>query len=147
MTREYRTTSTRSSLTDSTVLDIRRLSGQVPERQLAEQFDIHRKTIYNIVNNKTWQHVPEPKPIASFRNYSIYPDGRVWSNVSNRFLKPTTRASGESYVKLRNGSKSRTVSVSELVARAFLGTRKRNITVTYRDGNPANSHHQNIQLA
>lgn len=147
MTTQYRTKSNKSQLTDSSVLDIRRLSGQVPERALAKQFNIHRKTIYNIVNYKTWQHVPEPKTIASFKNYTIYPDGRVWSNASNKFMKLTTRASGENVVKLRNGSKSKTVAVSELVAKAFLGTRKRNIQVTYLDGNPSNSHHQNLLLA
>lgn len=142
----YRQNSTRSTLTDSNVLDIRRLSGQVSERQLATQFNIHRKTVYNIANNKTWRHVPQPKTITSFKNYTIYPDGRVWSNASNQFMKQTQRASGENTVKLRNGSQSKTFAVSELVARAFLGTRKRNLQIQYADGNPSNNHFQNIVI-
>ena len=148
MTQFYRRFSNQTSLSDSDVLDIRRIfnQGDVSQTILAESYDVDRRTIHNIVTQQSWTHVPQPQPVSGNPQYMVYPDGRVWSTASERFLTPSTNASGEQIVTLSsNGSRSRT-NVAQLVAQSFLSTRKRNFSVSYRD-NPSDPHFTNLEIS
>lgn len=145
---QYRKTSSHSGLTDSQVADIRLMAMRgIPQTEIANAVGIHRKTVYNIVERNTWNHVPDPVRAYGYPDYLVFPDGRVYSSVSDQFITSRTRADGEKVVRIRNSSGVRvTTPVSTLVARGYLGTRSRNPNVTYRDGNPSNTHFTNITL-
>jgi hypothetical protein len=143
---QYRKTSSHSSLTDSQVADIRLMAMRgLTQTEIAEEVGVHRKTVYNIIERNTWNHVPDPVRPYGFRNYLVFPDGRVYSSVSDKFITPTIRANGEQVVRINNSSGNRvTIPVANLVARGYYGSRRE--SVTYRDGNPSNTHFTNISV-
>lgn len=121
MSNEYKVKSSRSGLTGSKVLDIRRMYHEelYNDTYLAKVFKVSRKTIYNIVNNITWRHIPDPVTISGFKNYVLYPDGRVYSRAQETFLKPEKRSTG-SFVRLTgNNGKRKNINVDELVSTYF----------------------------
>lgn len=144
----YRIFSPQSGLTDSEVTDIRLMGLHgLNETQIAKSYGIHRKTVYNILNRKTWNHVPSPVRAYGFPDYLILPDGRVYSQAAGRTMAVNTRSDGQPTVRIRNTSGKRvTVPVSTLVARGYLGTRSREPKVSYRDGNPTNTHFTNLSM-
>ena len=115
------TQSSHSALTGSKVLDIRRLHDveNYNDAQLARQFGVSRKAIYNIVERKTWSDVPEPTTVRGFRDYIVYPDGRVLSKATGEFISTIERASGPAVrIRTSNGTRT-TVAVSDLVQKGF----------------------------
>lgn len=113
---DYTKTSSRSGLTGSDVLDIRRLYSEgYTDSAIADEFGIHRKTVYNIVNRKTWQSVPNPRSVRGFSGYEVYPDGRVFSKAANTFVSPIQRASGPAVRIRTSGGRRTTVPVSTLL--------------------------------
>ena len=117
----FRNTSNQSALTASDVLDIRHLHDDngVNDAQLARQYGVSRKAIYNIVNRKTWTSVPTPTSVRGFSGYSVYPDGRVLSKATGEFLSTINRASGPA-VRLRQANGRRTtVPVASLINKGF----------------------------
>jgi DNA-binding XRE family transcriptional regulator len=116
----YNQISKQSNLTGSDVLDIRRLHDEdgLNDAQLARQFSVSRKAIYNIVERNTWKDVPDPALVRGFTGYSVYPDGRVFSNIRRSFLTPIQRSTGEAVrITAKDGSR-KTVSVSTLLKQA-----------------------------
>lgn len=113
--------SNHSTLTGSKVLDIRRLHDEegYNDAQLARQFSVSRKAIYNIVERKTWTDVPTPTTVRGFKDYTVYPDGRVFSKATNAFISPITRSSGPAVRIRTSGGKRTTVPVSNLIERGF----------------------------
>jgi hypothetical protein len=137
------------SISDSTVADIRlqAIQGR-SQSQIAEDIGVHRKTVYDVLANRTWNHVPEPVRAYGFPEYLILPDGRVYSPTSEQFISTRTRSDGTPVVRIRNSGGSRvTVPVATLVARGYMGTRSMNPNIEYLDGNPQNTHFTNIALA
>lgn len=145
---EYRITSSHSGLNDSQVADIRLMSMRgLPQTQIAERAGVHRKTVYNIVERNTWNHVPDPVRAYGYPDYLVFHDGRIYSSVSDQFITARKRADGEQTVRIKNSRGQRvTTPVSALVARGYLGTRSRKPSVSYIDGNPSNTHFTNISL-
>lgn len=144
----YRKNSSHSNLTDSKVADIRLMALRgMSQTEIARTAGVHRKTVYNILENNTWNHVPEPVRAYGYPDYLVFPDGRVYNPVSDQFISPTVRANGEKVVRIRNSSGKRvTTRVSTLVARGYLGVRSSNPSVSYIDGNPRNTHFTNITI-
>ena len=60
------------------------------------------------------------KPIPGYPDYMIYDDGRVWSNKTNKFLKPAPNGRGYLTVELFNNSGSKRLLIHRLVASAFI---------------------------
>jgi hypothetical protein len=58
--------------------------------------------------------------IKGYSNYLIYPDGRVWSKNSNKFLKPGTDKSGYLLVSLSKDGKPKSCSIHRLVAEHYI---------------------------
>ena len=62
----------------------------------------------------------EIRPIRNFPNYCATEDGRVWSQKSHIFLKPSTDSEGYKRVILYRDNKPYTRYVHRLVAQSFL---------------------------
>ena len=60
------------------------------------------------------------KQIQDYLNYYIFPDGRVYGLVRNKFLSPVKEASGYSYVTLINNNIKKNCKIHILVAKAFI---------------------------
>ena len=61
----------------------------------------------------------EWKKIDDYSNYRIYPDGRVYSEIRNRFMKPCVNSSGYLKCRLRNDDttkKPKSMNIHRLVA-------------------------------
>ena len=117
----YSKRSTRSNLTASDVLDIRRLHDVegLNDAELSRRYSVSRKAIYNIVNRKSWSDVPDPVSLRGYTSYSVYPDGRVFSNSTGKFLSPIGRVSGPAVKMISNTGVRRTMPVRSLVQRGF----------------------------
>lgn len=115
------TTTNERAFTKSEILDIRRMLNKkiMTQSHASKLFGVSRKTIYNIFNNKLYRDVPNPRKVKGFKNYEIYPDGRVWSIVKDQFV--TSRISNLTrVVKIsRSDGKRVTVPVASLIAKAF----------------------------
>lgn len=59
--------------------------------------------------------------IPNFPNYFITKDGKVWSNISNKFLKLGRHRQGYPQVELVNGTKSFLRRVHRLVLETYVG--------------------------
>jgi hypothetical protein len=145
----YRKGSTQSSLNDSSVASIRLMGMRgISVSELSDAYGVSTKTIYNILNNNTWNHVPSPVRAYGFPDYLILPDGTVYNPISDNFISSRVRLTdGQPVVRIKNsGGKRVTVSVATLVARGYLGSRSSSPNVRYVDGNPRNTHFTNISL-
>lgn len=146
--KDYRKSSNQSYLTDSSVSDIRLMAMRGANiNEIADSFGVHRKTIYNIVEQHTWNHVPSPVRAYGFPDYLVFPDGRVYNPTTDKFLSTTAKANGEQTVRVRTSAGRRvTIPVATLIARGYYGSRAKNPTVQYIDGNPSNTHFTNISV-
>lgn len=140
----YIRSSAQSGLTDSDILDIRVYASNTGDTttNIGENWNIDRTTAGRIINRTTWAHVPSPKQVG---NYSIYPDGRVFSKAAGKFMQTTMGRDGLQYVELRTGGTREKVAVAALVAKAFLGTKSRNIT--FINGNSRDAHFTNLAIS
>lgn len=87
----------------------------------------------------------EIKPIRNFPNYCATEDGRVWSQKSNRFLKPSTDSDGYKRVVLYRESKPHTRYVHRLVAKAFLPKPVgEGLTVDHTNNDSGDNHRKNL---
>lgn len=68
-----------------------------------------------------YENLPEMKPIVGFENsYSITRDGRVYSHISNKFLKLNYNSKGYLSLTLHKNKKSYHKRVNRLVAEAYI---------------------------
>lgn len=92
-----------------------------------------------------------PKYLADYPGYLIYPDGRVYSVLTKKFLKPAYigRDNSDSkyqVVLLKNGlDLKETVRVHRLVARAFVPNPNGYPVVNHKDGNKSNNNYTNLE--
>lgn len=133
--------SAQTGLKDSDILDIRRLAEVegLTATDIGAQFGIDRTTAGRIINGRTWSHVPAPKAQG---NYVVYPDGRIYSKSSGRFMQPSVGRDGNQYVELRSNGTRQKVTVASMVAKAFLGTRSTKIA--FVNGDTSDVHFTNL---
>lgn len=133
-----------SGLSDSDVMSIRLIAQNKSLSQVARQYGIGKSTASDIVNRKTWSHVPAAKPVKGYSNYLILPDGRVWDSKTKAFLSPKiTKNEGIKIILSANG-KRKSIPVANLVAQAFHSSNKNNIR--FNDNNRYNVHFTNIKV-
>lgn len=92
-----------------------------------------------LYQNEVW------KPIQGFENYYITNYGRVWSTISNRWLKPQLNQRGNHkryYVSLGRNNKK---LVHRLVAEAFLPNPYNLPEIDHKDTNGLNNHVNNLR--
>jgi hypothetical protein len=78
--------------------------------------------------------------------YAVTRDGRVFSEISKRFLKRSkSPTSGRYRVNIRNEDGIKTIYIYRLVALAFLANPKNYEMVNHRDGDPTNDHVNNLE--
>ena len=85
------------------------------------------------------------RTIPNFPQYNATDDGRVWSQKSNKFLKPSTDTDGYKRVILYREAKPYTRYVHRLVAQAFLPEPAGdNLTVDHENNNSGDNHKNNL---
>ena len=118
---DYSAKSARSNLTGSQVLDIRRQHDQdgMNDAALARLYSVTRKTIYDIEQRRTWKSVPAPTSVRGYKGYEVYPDGRVRSAVTGKFIAQAKRRTGPVVQIRTSGGKRKVVAISNLLSAAF----------------------------
>jgi len=76
-------------------------------------------------------------------NYIIHSDGKVWSQISNKFLKPWLSKSGYQLIRFADSNKTHTIH--RLVAESFIPNPNRLAYVNHKDGNKLNNDFNNLE--
>lgn len=82
------------------------------------------------------------KPVVGFPGYMISSEGRVYSHVSQRFLRPGIASNGYPTVALGRGN---TRTVHSLVADAFIGPCPKGQEVRHRKNDRTNPRLENLR--
>jgi len=85
------------------------------------------------------------KAILNFDEYSITEDGRVYSSVTNKWLKPRNAGAGYKTVMLYKNKKGKNFYVHRLVAKAFIEQAEGKDFVNHIDGDKANNCVTNLE--
>lgn len=86
------------------------------------------------------QHEPnnfrmKAEAIPNFPKYSITKGGDVWSEKTNRWLKPSAKGNGYLYVTIYDANKRRhSRSIHSLVAETYIGPRAEGWVVNHKSG-------------
>lgn len=84
-------------------------------------------------------------PIPGYEDYLIYPEGRVYSKKSNKFLKHNLVSSGYHTVELFNRYGSKRVLVHRLVGKSYIPNPKNLPQINHIDENKNNNHVSNLE--
>ena len=87
----------------------------------------------------------EPKPYPEDNDYLIYPDGKIWSKKSNKFLIPQKAGRGYFRVGLSIDGKVKCYYVHRLVAEVFVPNPNNYPQVNHIDENKENNNYQNLE--
>jgi hypothetical protein len=80
-----------------------------------------------------------------YESYRVYRDSSVWSETSQKFLKPIKASSGYIHVTLTNEYGPKAMSLHSLVATVWLGERPAGMVVNHIDNNRANNKVENLE--
>ena len=88
----------------------------------------------------------EYRKLANYSNYRIYPDGRIYSEFINRFIKATKDTSGylQNTLVDDNGNR-KTIKNHILVASAFIPRLADKLEVNHKDFNKENNTIENLE--
>ena len=91
------------------------------------------------------------KIVKDFPNYHVYPDGRVFSCKSNKFLKPHKNQLGYHNVMLMDKSKSerktRCVGIHRLVGECFIDNPENKPHIDHVDRDKSHNNQDNLRWA
>lgn len=75
------------------------------------------------------------------KNYTIHSDGRVWSNISNKFLKPSNNTQGYPFVKIYGKCKP----IHRLLANLFIPNPDNLPQVNHINGDKTDNRVENLE--
>lgn len=84
-------------------------------------------------------------PVPNYSDYEVYEDGRIWSNKTNKFLKPNYTKRGYTSVELFNADGHKRLLVHRLVANAFIPNPYDLPQVNHKDEDPTNNAADNLE--
>ena len=86
------------------------------------------------------------KDVSGFRGrYSVTKDGRVWSNVSNKFLVNNAGTKGYMRVCMYLDGKNYVKKIHRLVAETFIENPQEKVQVNHIDGDKNNNNINNLE--
>jgi hypothetical protein len=85
------------------------------------------------------------KTIKDFPNYMITDKGKVYSKISNKYLKNCSDSMGYEIVTLYKYAKKKTRTIHRLVAEAFIENPLNKKEVNHKDGNKQNNNISNLE--
>ena len=108
--------------------------------------------MYN--NQNDWEEYEQQIiciPIIDYEDYDLYEDGSVYSNISNRFLKPTIDTMKCGYkrilVNLNKNGKGKTVYIARLLVQHFKPEEwNQKMQVDHIDRNSLNNKLENLRM-
>lgn len=112
------------------------------------KLDICYYMCYNVIRISVSIHIHGGNNMKNFLDYVIYEDGRIWSNITNRFLKPALCGSKKQYrfVQLRvERKKYKQFYVHRLVATLYCENKENKPNVNHIDRNTENNHYTNLE--
>ena len=77
------------------------------------------------------------------QNYTFHTNGKIWSKVAKRFLKPWVGISGYEIVRFERGDRSH--FVHRLIAEEFIPNPDNLPQVNHKDGNKTNNDINNLE--
>ena len=80
-----------------------------------------------------------------FYRYKVYDDGRIYSDISKKFLKPALNNKGYYFLYLRIDNESVYWLVSRLVDTCFIPNPHKLPEINHIDGNPQNNNVNNLE--
>jgi len=83
--------------------------------------------------------------VQGFPDYLIYQDGRIWSNKTNRFLKPGDNGRGYLCVGLRKNGKSYTKYIHRLMGSNYIANPNNYLEIDHKDRNTHNNNIDNLR--
>lgn len=85
-------------------------------------------------------------PIKGYERYTVDERGRIYSLISNRYLKPHIENTGYASVELfgKNGESKRLL-IHRIVAMAFIPNPNNYTEINHKDENPLNNHVDNLE--
>lgn len=85
------------------------------------------------------------RTIPEFPNYSITKDGRVWSHISNRWLKSNKNSHGYLFVILPKDGKSNYKQIHRLVLETYIGKCPHGMECCHANGNRTDNRLENLR--
>lgn len=85
------------------------------------------------------------RDIQGYENYQITDDGRVWSKITNKWLKATDNGWGYLKVNLYKNGKMKCCRVHRLVANAFLPNPENLPQINHKDEDKTNNNVSNLE--
>jgi hypothetical protein len=85
------------------------------------------------------------KPIPNYPNYSVTEDGKVWSSLTNKFLKAGLGKVGYYVVALHKDNNQKTFNVHRLVAESFLNNVDNKLFVNHINGIKTDNNITNLE--
>lgn len=85
------------------------------------------------------------KQIPNYPGYKITKDGRVWSDKTQRWLKPWIDLGGYPMVSLRKGGKTFNRYIHRLALKTFVGPCPQEMECCHGDGNRLNCNLNNLR--
>lgn len=117
-----------------------------PERDLKSLLS---SLIYNIDLSSKKVSFPQNQEILielkEYPNYSASSFGRIYSNKTNKFLKPYISSSGYEVISLSVNNNVSKASIHRLVAQAFKPIDNLELVVNHLDSNKLNNHINNLE--
>ena len=85
------------------------------------------------------------KKVKDFEMYSVTKDGRIYSHISNRFLKEYNHNHGYLSTAFHKDGKSHSKLIHRVVAEAYLPNPDNLPTVNHKDGDKTNNNVSNLE--